>query len=266
MFDDPILPIALFGIGPRAAAELAGLIGLIVAWSTGLRVGGVRVAPEWAVVAYSLVIASLGVKKSWWSLGDLINFSGASALRAKPEGGPSRPLSLFTRAVLAVADPLIYAFMRSPTVKTVFVDRRPGPEAKVARTQVTRETIRIAARGDPVWVFFEGGRSRDPDRIQPARRGIGEAVWQLCRRQEAQAVVFAIHHRGLESVMPIGSSSWIHFGHRIDVRWKEVDLPVLDAPPGDDQTARDPQAIADAIRAAVVELQSAWRSESEARG
>jgi hypothetical protein len=147
--------------------------------------------------------------------------------------------------------------MRSATVKTVLVDRRPGEEAKQSRARAVEEGIELAAAGEQIWLFFEGGRTREPDEIRPARGGIGQLVEGIEGRG-IRPVVIAIHHRGLEQVIPISSRRWLTSGHRIDVRWSEFDLE------GDEDhgvTGRDSQRMADDIRAAVVRLQAAWRSE-----
>lgn len=257
MFDDPVVPMALFRTGPRAAAELSGLAALVALW---------LITPESAlatdvfaasVIGYSLGIALFGSRKIWWSIGDLVNFSGVSALRGKMESGRERPLSALVRMLLAIADPVIFFFMRSATVKTVLVDRRPGEESKESRARAVERTIELAARGERIWIFFEGGRTRIPDEIRPARGGIGQVIKGLQARG-VRPVVIAIHHRGLEHVIPIASRRWLTSGHRIDVRWSEFDL-------GSDVTggilAREAQEIADEIRSAVVRLQSEWRSE-----
>ena len=166
-------------------------------------------------------------------------------------------LSLPARVLLAVADPVIFFFMRSAPVKTVLVDRRPGEEGKRSRVRAAERGIELAAGGEQIWIFFEGGRARRPDEIRPARGGIAEVVKGLQARG-IHPVVIAIHHRGLEQVIPLSSRRWLGSGHRIDIRWSEFDLEGQGAHDGTDQ---DPQQIADDIRAAVVQLQSDWRSE-----
>jgi hypothetical protein len=210
-----------------------------------------------SIIAYLLGSALLGARKTWWSIGDLVHFSGASALRSKMEFGRQRPLSIAMRVLLAVADPAVLFFMRSATVKTILVDRRPGEEGKQSRARAVEKGIELAAAGEQLWVFFEGGRTREPDEIRPARRGIGQLVKGLQGRG-IRPVVIAIHHRGLERAIPMSSRHWITSGHRIDIRWSEFDLEADD---GQGVTSRESQRIADDIRAAVVRLQSAWRSE-----
>jgi 1-acyl-sn-glycerol-3-phosphate acyltransferase len=257
MFDDPVVPMALFRMGPRAAAELSGLVAFLLLW----RVTPPTLAPPAVLLAlcigYSLGIALLGARKTWWSIGDLVNFSGASALRGKMESGRDGPLPLPARVLLAVLDPVVFFFMRSATVKTVLVDRRPGEEGRMSRARAAERGLELAARGEQIWIFFEGGRSRTPDEIRPARRGIGQVVEGL-RARGIRPVVVAIHQRGLEHVMPISSRRWLTSGHRIDIRWSELEVGGSGACGIAD---RDTQKIADDIRAAVVQLQSEWRSE-----
>ena len=183
--------------------------------------------PPWlfvaSIIAYLLGTALLGARKTWWSIGDLVNFSGVSALRGKMEFGRQRPLSIAMRVLLAVADPVIFFFMRSATVKTVLVDRRPGEEGRQSRARAVEKGIELAAAGEQIWVFFEGGRSREPDEIRPARGGIGQLVKGLQGRG-IRPLVIAIHHRGLEHVIPMSSRRWLTSGHRIDIRWSEFDL------------------------------------------
>jgi 1-acyl-sn-glycerol-3-phosphate acyltransferase len=255
MFDDPIVPMTLFRTGPRAAAELV-ILALLLALCWAVPDALLPPAlPCLAALGWTATIALFGAGKEWWSLGDLISFSGAAALRGKLESGTDRPLSRLHRVLLAVADPAIYFFMRSGTVKTVFIDRRAGEAAKSARERAVALTIEIAARAEPVWIFFEGGRSKDPGEIGPARRGIGAVILGLWE-QGLDPLVVAIHQRGLERVIPRGSSRWLTSGHRIDVRWSEC---ALDRRAVAERERRDPQTIADAVRDEVVQL---LRSES----
>jgi 1-acyl-sn-glycerol-3-phosphate acyltransferase len=260
MFDDPVVPMALWRTGPRAALELFFLAALVILWQV---IPGAIVPPRVfsvSVIAYLLLIALLGARKTWWSIGDLVNFSGASALRGKMESSRDGPLSAPARVLVRLVDPLIFFFMRSATVKTVLVDRRSGDEGKRSRALALARAIELAAGGEQIWIFFEGGRSRDPDQIRPARSGIGEVVKSLEDRG-IRPVVIAIHQRGLEHVIPISSRRWLTSGHRIDIRWSELDLG---ATGGLASAARDAQEIADEIRAAVVRLQDEWRSERPA--
>jgi hypothetical protein len=215
--------------------------------------------PRLAALGWAAAIALFGARKDWWSLGDLVNFSGAAALSGKLDSGAERPLSRLHRLVLAAADPAIYFFMRSRVVKTVFVDRRAGEAAKSARERAVALTIEIAARVEPVWIFFEGGRSRDPGEIGPARRGIGAVILGLWERG-LDPLVVAIHQRGLEQVIPRDSSRWLTSGHRIDVRWSECALGRWD---GAEWELCHPQIIADAVRDEVVQLLRSERAGSE---
>ncbi len=166
MFDDPVIPMALFRTGPRAAAELSGFAALLLLWRvTPPTIASSEVLVA-SLIAYALAIALLGARKTWWSIGDLVNFSGASALRGKMESGRDRPLSLPARLLLDVADPVVFFFMRSATVKTVLVDRRPGEEGKRSRIRAAERGIELAAEGEQIWIFFEGGRSRHTRRDQ----------------------------------------------------------------------------------------------------
>jgi 1-acyl-sn-glycerol-3-phosphate acyltransferase len=262
MFDDPLIPMALFRTGPRAAAELSCLAALLILWcATRPAVPSADVLLA-SVAAYSLGIALLGARKTWWSIGDLINFSGAPALRGKMELGKEKPLSVPARVFLAIADPTIRFFMRSATVKSVLVDRRPGEAGKQSRARAIEHVIELAAGGEQIWIFFEGGRARKPDEISPARGGIGQVVNAL-RTRRIRPVVIAIHHRGLEHVIPMSSRRWLTSGHRIDIRWSEFDLEE-DAARGISE--EDSQKLADDVRAAVVRLQSEWRSEGPTVG
>ena len=262
MFDDPVIPMALFRTGPRAAAELSGFAALLLLWRvTPPTIASSEVLVA-SLIAYALAIALLGARKTWWSIGDLVNFSGASALRGKMESGRDRSLSLPARLLLDVADPVVFFFMRSATVKTVLVDRRPGEEGKRSRIRAAERGIELAAEGEQIWIFFEGGRSRTPDEIRPARGGIGRVVEGLQARG-IRPVVIAIHHRGLEHVIPISSRRWLRSGHRIDVRWSEFEVEEKGAREITDQES---QKIADRVRADVVRLQSDWRSERSTDG
>ncbi len=74
-------------------------------------------------------------------------------------------------------------------------------------------------------------------------------------------LVIAVHHRGLEQVIPMSSRRWLSSGHRIDIRWSEFELE------GDTTrgaATQDPRKIADEIRSAVLRLQSAWRLQHSA--
>jgi 1-acyl-sn-glycerol-3-phosphate acyltransferase len=244
MFDDPVVPMVLYRTGPRAARDLAVLGGILLAASLAEPESQLSpVTAGVAAAAWALGAGLFGARKEWWSLGDLLNFSSADGLRTKLEAGSRRPPRAFRRALLAMADPVIYHFMRSGAVKTVFVDRRAGEESKRARTRSVDATVDIAARAEPIWIFFEGGRAKVPGEIGQARRGIGDVVIGL-RARGLEPLVVAVHHRGLEHVMPRGSSHFVTSGHRIEVRWSQVALP----------RTEDAQALANAAREEVLRL------------
>ena len=244
MFDDPVLPMALYRTGPRAARDLLVLVAILltasVAQAGSLPGAGIMGA---AAAAWALGAGLWGAHKDWWSLVDLVNFSSADGLRGKVETGSSRRPGRLQNALFALADPAIYYFMRSGAVKTVFVDRRTGEESKRARARAVEETIEVAARGEPVWIFFEGGRAKLPGEIGAPRRGIGDLVIGL-RARGLEPLVIAVHHRGLEYVIPRGSSRWFTSGQRIDVSWSEIALP----------GSEDAQVLANAAREEVVRL------------
>ncbi len=249
MFDDPVLPMALYRMGFRAVAELSALTALLVACWVVPASAVPPVVLLGAALAWAVVIVVFGARKVWWSLGDLVNFSGASVLRGKLEIGRTRPLSRLWLALLSVADRSIYYFMRSGSVKTVFIDRRAGGEAMRARARAVVEATEIAARAEPLWIFFEGGRAKVPGEIGPARRGIGDIVVGL-RERGLDPLVIAVRHRGLEHVIPRESRRGITSGHLIEVCWAECQLDRE----GSDGRDQDAQSIADAVRSRVASL------------
>ena len=251
MFDDPVVPMALYRTGARAAAELGILVGLALAAVWLPRVFGP------AAVVFAVGTAVWGARKTWWSLVDLVNFSGVDGLRGRIEAGRGRPIGAGGRLLLAIADLAIYFFMHSGTVKTVFVDRRAGKEAKQTRARAVEQTIGIAARAEPIWLFFEGGRAKVPGEIGPARRGIGDVVLGL-RARGLDPLVVAVHQRGLERVIPRGSRRWLTSGHRIEVCWSELDLPAAPAAAG------DPQDVADVVREEVIRIGAIDRGDEAA--
>jgi 1-acyl-sn-glycerol-3-phosphate acyltransferase len=249
-FDDPVIPMALHRSGERVLLELGALALLgLACWALPASLLPPPLG-KLAVLAGAALCARFGARKVWWTLGALENLSDASVLRGKlaiKHGGLPGP---WQRALLAVADRAIPAFMRSGTVRTVFVDRRPGEDAKRVRARAIARTIGIARRPEPVWVFFEGGRSKVPGEIAPARRGIG-SLWLGLRDAGAQPLLIALSHRGMERLIPPGAPRFLSFGHEVFVRWSELDLDRSEA-----AGSRDPQAIADAVRSEVVRLQA----------
>lgn len=258
-FDDPVIPMTLYRTGPRAAVELAALSGWVAVCfalpdrvlptPAGLALGG----------AATIALALFGARKVWWTLGDLVNLSDASVLRGKLALTRSAPPGRFLRALLAVADRVIPWFMRTGAVKTLFVDRRPGEEAKGVRARALTAALDLAERLEPVWIFYEGGRSKTPGALAPARRGIGLLVLGLRERGRLPLVV-VLDHRGMERLIPPAGARFLSYGHRVDVRWTEFDAG------GSGAVARgDAQAVADAVRETALRLRAAERGGAAAR-
>ena len=248
-FDDPVIPIALYGTGQRAGLELIALGGFVaVCWLLPPELlpppAGVA-----AGVAGAAAIALFGARKVWWTLGDRVNLSDASVLQGKFALTRKAPPGPLLRAVLSLADSAIPWFMRSGATKTAFVDRRPGEEAKRARARAVATTLELAERLEPVWVFFEGGRSRTPGIIAPARRGIGSLVLGL-RERGHQPLVVVVYHRGMERLIPPGGSRFLSYGHQVEVDWSLFDVDSSKV------AASDAQAVADAVRETAVRLQA----------
>jgi hypothetical protein len=248
-FDDPVIPMALYRTGQRAGLELGALGGFMaVCWMLSPEVippmAGVA-----AGVAGAVGIALLGARKVWWTLGDRVNLSDASVLRGKFALTRKAPPGPLLRSLIRLADSTIPWFMHSGSTKTVFVDRRPGEEAKLSRARAVATTLELAERLEPVWVFFEGGRSKVPGVISPARRGIGLLVLGLWERGH-QPLVAVVYHRGMERLIPPGGSRFLSFGHGVEVSWSLLDVDLSRA------ATIDAQAIACAVREAAVQLQA----------
>jgi len=247
-FDDPVIPMALYRTGQRAALEfvaLAGLAAVCLLLPPDVLPPPAGIA---ATVAGAAGIALFGAGKVWWTLGDRVNLSDASVLRGKVALTRQAPPGPLLRALLRLADSAIPWFMRSDTTKTIFVDRSAGEAAKRARALALAMTLEIAERPEPVWIFFEGGRSRVPGVLAPARRGIGSLVLEL-RERGHQPLVVVIYHRGMERLIPPGGSRFLSYGHPVEVRWSLFDMGAADAAVWDDQ------AVADAVREAALRLQ-----------
>jgi len=118
----------------------------------------------------------------------------------------------------------------------------------------------MAERLEPVWVFFEGGRTKLPGVIAPARRGIGSLVLRL-RERGHPPLVIVVYHEGMERLIPPGGSRFLSYGHTARARWVELDVDGLPA------AARgDERALADELREAAVGLQVQLRLGAQQRG
>jgi len=258
-FDDPVIPMALYRTGQRAGLELLALASLVgVCWLLAAR-GLAPPAGVGIALAGAAGIAALGTRKLWWTLGALENLSDASVLRGKLALTRQRAPGPLLRALLRIADGLIPWFMHSGTVRTIFVDRRPGEQARRVRARAVTRAVEVAERPEPVWVFFEGGRTKVPGVIAPARRGIGSLLLRL-RERGRDPLVIVVYHEGMERLIPPGGSRFLSSGHAVVVGWSELDVAAaLAAAGGDDQT------VADAVREEAIRLQARLRLEARQR-
>lgn len=253
-FDDPVIPMALYRTGERAAREL--LLLLALAGACWLLPAQVLPAPAAvALVAGAATASALaGARKVWWTLGALENLSDASVLRGKLALTRKAPPGPLLRAWLRAADVLIPWFMHSGSVRTIMVDRRPGEEARQARARGIAAALDVAARPEPVWIFFEGGRTKRPGEIAPARRGVGSLVTGLVERDHDPLVV-VLYHEGMERLIPPGGARLLSRGHEVRVRWSLFDVL------GSKGVAEgDAQAVADAVRDETLALQARLRA------
>jgi hypothetical protein len=258
-FDDPVIPMALYRSGQRASLEYAGLAALVaVCWA--LPEG---ILPPWTgvalCVAAALCIGLLGSRKVWWTLGALENLSDARVLRGKFALTREAPPGPILRGLLTLADSAIPWFMRSGTVRTVFVDRRPGEDARRVSARGVAAALDVAERLEPVWVFFEGGRAKNPPEIAPARRGIGALLLGL-RERGQHPLLLVVYHRGMERLIPPGGSHFLSSEHEVFVRWTEFDAEASEA-----VAKSDDLAVANEVREVAVRLQTAMTASEETR-
>ncbi len=258
-FDDPVIPMALYRSGQRASLEYAALAALVaVCWALPEDILPPRTGVALCVAAV-LCIGFLGSRKVWWTLGALENLSDARVLRGKFALTREAPPGPILRGLLTLADSAIPWFMRSGTVRTVFVDRRPGEDARCVSARGVAAALDVAERLEPVWVFFEGGRTKNPPEIAPARRGIGALLLGL-RERGQRPLLLVVYHRGMERLIPPGGSHFLSSGHEVFVRWTEFDAEASGA-----VAKSDDLAVANEVREVAVRLQTAMTASEETR-
>ena len=258
-FDDPVIPMALYRSGQRASLEYAALTALVaVCWALPEDILPPRTGVALCVAAV-LCIGLLGSRKVWWTLGALENLSDARVLRGKFALTREAPPGPILRGLLTLADSAIPWFMRSGTVRTVFVDRRPGEDARRVSARGVAAALDVAERLEPVWVFFEGGRTKNPPEIAPARRGIGALLLGL-RERGQRPLLLVVYHRGMERLIPPGGSHFLSSGHEVFVRWTEFDAEASRA-----VAKSDDLAVANEVREVAVRLQTAMTASEETR-
>ena len=258
-FDDPVIPMALYRSGQRASLEYAALAALVaVCWALPEDILPPRTGVALCVAAV-LCIGLLGSRKVWWTLGALENLSDARVLRGKFALTREAPPGPILRGLLTLADSAIPWFMRSGTVRTVFVDRRPGEDARRVSAHGVAAALDVAERLEPVWVFFEGGRTKNPPEIAPARRGIGALLLGL-RERGQRPLLLVVYHRGMERLIPPGGSHFLSSEHEVFVRWTEFDAEASGAVAKSDELA-----VANEVREVAVRLQTAMTASEETR-
>jgi len=258
-FDDPVIPMALYRSGQRASLEYAALAALVaVCWALPEDILPPRTGVALCVAAV-LCIGLLGSRKVWWTLGALENLSDARVLRGKFALTREAPPGPILRGLLTLADSAIPWFMRSGTVRTVFVDRRPGEDARRVSARGVAAALDVAERLEPVWVFFEGGRTKNPPEIAPARRGIGALLLGL-RERGQRPLLLVVYHRGMERLIPPGGSHFLSSEHEVFVRWTEFDAEASGA-----VAKSDDLAVANEVREVAVRLQTAMTASEETR-
>lgn len=258
-FDDPVIPMALYRSGQRASLEYAALAALVaICWALPEDILPPRTGVALCVAAV-LCIGLLGSRKVWWTLGALENLSDARVLRGKFALTREAPPGPILRGLLTLADSAIPWFMRSGTVRTVFVDRRPGEDARRVSARGVAAALDVAERLEPVWVFFEGGRTKNPPEIAPARRGIGALLLGL-RERGQRPLLLVVYHRGMERLIPPGGSHFLSSEHEVFVRWTEFDAEASGA-----VAKSDDLAVANEVREVAVRLQTAMTASEETR-